>query len=323
MKLLPCLVFLLCLVACSGAKKETPKIPREDFKVSLYQYRGGIVCRQPYIMGMHGGVRTCRDSSGRLVESMEAFYVEPWGHVRTYYPDGTVKSERLYESMSAQPVYDREYYASGALKSLYDSLGNREYDEQGHLLKADTVDGNWKIAYEVDSVENRVYWHKNQVVGDSSFWETRQLDGTLLYKSFRESKNETEQRYDSTGTLYYAVIIGDSVKEETDYYPDGKIWVYKKFQKMESYSGRGYFDIRVFKEYSEKGIALRDYEVLGADSAKSAVCRFRNESGDSLAFPERRKRYPYSMQEHCAGDLCKGSPNYSFVDSCKTLSRYR
>ena len=76
----------------------------------------GLICRKVYILKDHGGVMTCRDSSGNLIEYRDAFFGMPWGRVRTYYPNGQLKSEEFYESMSAQPAYRKEYYKDGSLK---------------------------------------------------------------------------------------------------------------------------------------------------------------------------------------------------------------
>lgn len=307
------LVILLVLFACSGKSNEKVETyPEVNF---IHYSINGLNCRRPVILKMHQGVAICRDAEGRIAEISDAHFVVPWGAVREYYPSGTLKSEAFYESMMAQSLYRKEFYESGVLKYLKDSLGTRSFDGSGKLIEADTSDGKWKYNYRESVDEDRVYERRENIGGDSAFSRTLSKKGVLLADGFRSRENYWNKLFDSTGTLFYYEEVKDSLKTEIDYYSDGKVWVKKEFHKSQLANGRETFDLDLFVEYAESGEALREYEIV-KDSLPYAICRFRNEGGDSLTVPERRKKWPYSMKEHCVYDLCKGRPRYDFVDSC-------
>lgn len=115
MRLLSLMLFAL-LVGCSGGAVEKMKADPNDARIVVQKRIDGLTCRKVYILKDHGGVMTCRDSSGNLIEYHDASLGMPWGRVRTYYPNGQLKSEEFYESMSAQPAYRKEYYEDGSLK---------------------------------------------------------------------------------------------------------------------------------------------------------------------------------------------------------------
>ena len=115
MRLLSLMLFAL-LVGCSGGAVEKMKADPNDARIVVQKRNDGLTCRKVYILKDNGGVMTCRDSSGNLIEYHDAFFGMPWGRVRTYYPNGQLKSEEFYESMSAQPIYRKEYYKDGSLK---------------------------------------------------------------------------------------------------------------------------------------------------------------------------------------------------------------
>ena len=134
----------------------------------------------------------------------------------------------------------------------------------------------------------------------------------LVSEEIRSSKGKLSKEYDSTGILYYSKFVGDSESVETDYYPDGKIWMNKVVQTRESEWEPNRVSFLVeFKEYAENGVALREYELPEANTASKPVCHFRNAAGDSIAVPEPRQKYPYSLQN---GNRVRS--RYAFVDSC-------
>jgi MORN repeat variant. len=234
----------------------------------------------------------------------------PWERVIEYYPNGKIKSELFYESMSAQPAYQKTFFENGNLKSindsagirifdekgnlmfLKDSLGERTYGENGCLLNADTVAQNWRVNYQVDQ-DGRFSVSKRSLDGDSSYWARYTSDSILVSEEIRSSKGKLSKEYDSTGILYYSKIVGDSESVETDYYPDGKIWMNKVVQTRESEWEPNRVSFLVeFKEYAENGVALREYELPEANTASKPVCHFRNAAGDSIAVPEPRQKFP-------------------------------
>ena len=330
------LLFLLLLMAlamlyvgCSGNAKEKWTVDENDVKIRTSKHADGSVCRSVTIMKDHGGIMTCRDSSGMLTQMRDAFYAVPWERVIEYYPNGKIKSELFYESMSAQPAYQKTFFENGNLKSindsagirifdekgnlmfLKDSLGERTYGENGRLLKADTVAQNWRVDYQVGQ-DGRFSVSKRSLDGDSSYWARYTSDSILVSEEIRSSKGKLSKEYDSTGILYYSKFVGDSESVETDYYPDGKIWMNKVVQTRESEWEPARVSFLVeFKEYAENGVALREYELPEANTASKPVCHFRNAAGDSIAVPEPRQKYPYSLQN---GYSVRS--RYAFVDSC-------
>lgn len=109
-------MMITLLVACSCGTAEKMKADPNDVRIVMQKRDDGLICRKVYILKDHGGVMTCRDSSENLIEYHDASLGMPWGRVRTYYPNGQLKSEEFYESMSAQPAYRKEYYEDGSLK---------------------------------------------------------------------------------------------------------------------------------------------------------------------------------------------------------------
>ena len=258
---------------------------------------------------------TCRDSSGTLVQMRDSYYATPWGRDIQYYPNGQIKSESFYESMSAQPAYRKEFFENGSLKYFEDSVGSRTYDENGRLLEADTVAENWRYNRRVMQ-DGSFSVDKRSLDGDSSYWASYSPNEVLRSEESRSSKGWWRKRYDSTGVLYYSKSEIESLKVETDYYPDGKIWMNKVFVIGESAWGKGLFVLKEFKEYTENGVALREYDLNTADTKSEPVCHFRNAAGDTLAFPEPREKDPYSLRES------RGyKPLYAFVDSCTVPGR--
>ena len=110
------LMLLALLVDCSGGTVEKMQADPDDAQIVVQKRNDGLICRKVYILKDHGGVMTCRDSSGKLIEYRDSFFGVPWGRVITYYPNGQVKSEEFYESMSVQPAYRKEFYEDGSLK---------------------------------------------------------------------------------------------------------------------------------------------------------------------------------------------------------------
>lgn len=336
------LLFLLLLMAltmlhvgCSGNAKEKWTVDENDVKIRTNKYSNGSVCRKIHIMKEHGGVETCRDSSGKLLQMRDAFYgMLPWGRVVEYYPNGNIKSELFYEFMSVQPASLKTFFENGNLKSINDSagirifdekgnlrhfedsLGHKTFDEKGRLLKAYTVAQNWRVDYQVGQ-DGRFFVSKRSLDGDSSYWARYTSDSILVSEEIRSSKGKLSKEYDSTGILYYSKFVGDSESVETDYYPDGKIWMNKVVQTRESEWEPARVSFLVeFKEYAENGVALREYELPEANPASKPVCHFRNAAGDSIAVPEPRQKYPYSLQN----DYSVRS-YYAFVDSCAVPRR--
>ena len=305
-----------CLfVGCSGKVKDKQAVDPNEVRVVLRKDADGVVCRTVYILKDHGGVMICRDSSGTLVRMRDSYYATPWGRDIQYYPNGQIKSESFYESMSAQPAYRKEFFENGSLKYFEDSVGSRTYDENGRLLEADTVAANWRYNRRVMQ-DGSFSVDKRLLDGDSSYWASYSPNEVLLSEEFRSSKGWWRKRYDSTGVLYYSKSEIESLKVETDYYPDGKIWMNKVFVIGESAWGKGLFVLKEFKEYTENGVALREYELDTTNPKSVPVCHFRNAAGDTLVFPEPREKDPYSLRES------RGyKPLYAFVDSCTVPGR--
>lgn len=305
-----------CLfVGCSGKVKDKQTVDPNEVRVVLRKDADGVVCRTVYILKDHGGVMTCRDSSGTLVQMRDSYYTTPWGRDIQYYPNGQIMSESFYESMSVQPVYRKEFYENGNLKYLEDSVGKRTFDKNGRLLEADTVAENWRYNRSVMQ-DGSFSVDKRSLDGDSSYWASYSPNEVLLSEEFRSSKGWLRKRYDSTGILYYSKSEIESLKVETDYYLDGKIWMNKVFVIGKSAWGKGLFVLKEFKEYTENGVALREYDLNTADTKSEPVCHFRNAAGDTLAFPEPREKDPYSLRES------RGyKPLYAFVDSCTVPGR--
>ena len=315
--LLASMLFILMLVAtgCSGNADEKWTVDPNEVRIVLRKGADGVVCRTVYILNDHGGVMTCRDSSGTLVQMRDSYFAVPWGRDILYYPNGQIKSEIFYESMSVQPAYRKEFFENGNLKFFEDSVGKRTYDENGRLLDADTVAQNWRYRRSVLQ-DGAVSVDKTSLDGDSSYWASYTPDEVLRSEKFRTPNGTWLKRYDSTGVLYYSKSESESLKVETDYYPDGKIWMNKVFELGESAWGRGLFVLKEFKEYAENGVALREYELNVIDPKAEPVCRFRNAAGDSIAFPEPREKNPYSLR-----DSPRFKPFYAFVDSCTVPGR--
>lgn len=305
-----------CLfVGCSGKVKDKRTVDPNDVSIVLRKGADGVVCRTVYILKDHGGVMMCRDSSGMLVQMRDSYYATPWGRDIQYYPNGQIKSESFYESMSAQPAYRKEFFENGCLKYFEDSVGSRTYDENGRLLEADTVAENWRYNRRVMQ-DGSFSVDKRSLDGDSSYWASYSPNEVLLSEEFRSSKGWWRKRYDSTGVLYYSKSEIESLKVETDYYPDGKIWMNKVFEIGETAWGKGLFVLKEFKEYAENGVALREYELDTTNPKSVPVCHFRNAAGDTLAFPEPREKNPYSLR-----DSYRYKPLYAFVDSCTVPGR--
>ncbi len=316
--LLALMLFALLLVfaGCSGNAKDKRTVDPDEVRIVLRKGADGVVCRTVYILKDHGGVMTCRDSSGTLVQMRDSYYAVPWGRDILYYPNGQIKSETFYESMSAQPAYRKEFFENGNLKFFEDSVGKRTYDENGRLIDADTLAQNWRVYYRV-TPDGNVSVSKRSLDGDSTYWMNYVSDSILSSEDFRSSKGSWFKKYDSTGALLYSEWKCDSVNIEVDYYPDGKVWMNKVFRKRElEWSDDSVFVLAEFKEYAGNGVALREYELNTADSKAEPVCRFRNAAGDSIAFPEPREKNPYSLRENQ-----RYKPFYSFVDSCTVPGR--
>ena len=307
---------LACLfVGCSGKVKDKQTVDPNEVRVVLRKDADGVVCRTVYILKDHGGVMTCRDSSGTLVQMRDSYYATPWGRDIQYYPNGQIMSESFYESMSVQPVYRKEFYENGNLKYLEDSVGKRTFDKNGRLLEADTVALNWRYNRSVMQ-DGSFSINKQSLDGDSSYWASYNSNEILRSEESRSSKGWWRKYYDSTGVLYYSKSESESLRVETDYYPDGKIWMNKVFEIGETAWGKGLFVLKEFKEYAENGVALREYELDTTNPKSVPVCHFRNAAGDSLAFPEPREKNPYSLR-----DDQRYKPFYSFVDSCTVPGR--
>lgn len=309
------LILLHVVAGCSGNAKDKRTVDPNDVRIVLRKGADGVVCRTVHILKVHGGVMMCRDSSGTLVQMRDSYYAVPWGRDILYYPNGQIKSESFYESMSAQPVYRKEFFENGSLKYFEDSVGSRTYDENGRLLETDTVAENWRYNRRV--MQNGSFSvNKRSLDGDSSYWASYSPNEVLLSEEFRSSKGWWSKQYDSTGVLYYSKSESESLRVETDYYPDGKIWMNKVFVIGESAWGKGLIVLKEFKEYTENGVALREYDLNTADTKSEPVCHFRNAAGDTLAFPEPREKDPYSLRES------RGyKPLYAFVDSCTVPGR--
>ena len=332
------LLFLMALamlyVGCSGNAKEKWTVDENDVKIRMSKHADGLVCRSVTIMKDHGGIMTCRDSSGMLTQMRNAFYAVPWERVIEYYPNGKIKSELFYESMSAPPAYQKTFFENGNLKSindsagirifdekgnlmfLKDSLGERTYGENGRLLKADTVAQNWRVDYQVDQ-DGRFSVSKRSLDGDYSYWASYVSDSILISEEISSPEGTRSKEYDSTGVLVYSKWVSDSESVETDYYPDGKIWMNYVVRSKESEWGPGRETFLMeFKEYAENGVALREYELPEANKASKPVCHYRNVAGDSIAVPEPRQKYPYSWRN---GNFFRRF--YPLVDRCTVLKR--
>ena len=309
------LILLHVVAGCSGNAKDKSTVSTDDVRIVLRKGADGVVCRTVHILKDHGGVMMCRDSSGTLVQMRDSYYAVPWGRDILYYPNGQIKSESFYESMSAQPAYRKEFFENGSLKYFEDSVGSRTYDENGRLLEADTVAGNWRDNRRVMH-DGIVSVNRKSLDGDSSYWANYTSKDVLSFEEFRSSKGGWSKQYDSTGVLYYSKSESESLRVETDYYPDGKIWMNKVFEIGETAWGKGLVVLKEFKEYTENGVALREYELDTTNPKSVPVCHFRNAAGDSLAFPEPREKNPYSLRES------RGyKPLYAFVDSCTVPGR--
>ena len=309
------LILLHVVAGCSGNAKDKSTVSTDDVRIVLRKGADGVVCRTVYILKDHGGVMTCRDSSGTLVQMRDSYYAAPWGRDIQYYPNGQIMSESFYESMSVQPVYRKEFYENGNLKYLEDSVGKRTFDKNGRLLEADTVALNWRYNRSVMH-DGIVSVNRKSLDGDSSYWANYTSKDVLSFEEFRSSKGGWSKQYDSTGVLYYSKSESESLRVETDYYPDGKIWMNKVFEIGETAWGKGLFVLKEFKEYAENGVALREYELDTTNPKSVPVCHFRNAAGDTLAFPEPREKNPYSLR-----DSYRYKPLYAFVDSCTVPRR--
>jgi len=331
-QILMALTFLY--VGCSGNANKKWTVDENDVKIRMSKHADGSVCRSVSIMKDHGGIMTCRDSRGTLTQMRDAFYAVPWERVIEYYPNGKIKSELFYESMSAPPAYQKTFFENGNLKSindsagirifdekgnlmfLKDSLGERTYGENGCLLNADTVAQNWRVNYQVGQ-DGRVSLSKHTLDGDSTYRASYVSDSILISEEISSPEGTRSKEFDSTGVLVYSKWVSDSESVETDYYPDGKIWMNYVVRSKESEWGPGRETFLMeFKEYAENGVALREYELPEANKASKPVCHYRNVAGDSIAAPEPRQKYPYSWRN---GNFFRRF--YPLVDRCTVLKR--
>ena len=321
------LLVMALLAACSSAEKRMVDPNDALIKNTV---RDGLQCRTVYILKEHGGVMTCRDSSGTIRLMRDASFVTPWGREVAYYPDGKIASEVFYESMSVMPAYKKDYYKNGNLKYAENAAGKRSYREDGTLLEVDSMAGDWHYTYkrhnagEFEMDGGAVKEEKIHKGSDSVFVTTYTHAGEKITESFYCRNDMWKKHYDADGNLEYFMSKDDSSKVETDYYPDGKVWMEKNFTTIDLSWRPETVVLTRFREFAVNGVALREYDLDVHDPQAKPVCRFKNEAGELLERPARRMAMPYSMQDHCktcvyiqAPDL----PDYSFVDRCAVQQR--
>lgn len=178
------------------------------------------------------------------------------GWFRTYYPDGTLETEIRYENgVRVSPI--KYYYPSGKLHTFVDTAGNyRQYFEDGTLAMEFTEKNGEKIG------DEKIYYtngNLNSVLKyreDGECFRRDDYDRNGKMKSsckiFHDPKSrEVCETFDSAGVArktvdddghdvqYHPngnkkmdqVYHGDTLVEEREYYPSGKIMEVYRFDR--------------------------------------------------------------------------------------------